>query len=220
MIQQHPGRRLVRLTLNTSSHSCTPPIQLFVPPRVLPFLRLLIPDHPSSTVNPLLILPPSSAPLHMPVSPYWMPLAGSSGLISPNSILVRMVRARRPNSSSMFSPDRAETSQDTGMPCLEAHVDASCGDTSLPSAADVAVLCVPRPNPLEELNDPCADGGGPDLLLSKLAAPGVGGSGASAGSEISDLLPASRTVSCGDASAFASFKKVGNARKELWDVMS
>lgn len=115
----------------------------------------------------------------------------------------------------MFSPDRAETSQDTGIPCLEAHCEASCGDTSLPSVAAVAVLCVPRPRPFDELKDPCADGGGPDRLLSKLAPLEVGGSGASVGSEISDLLPASKTVSCGDASARASFRKVGKARKEL-----
>jgi hypothetical protein len=140
LVQQHLRR--LPSSLNTSSHSLNTGLRDFPPRRRR--------GPPSSAVSELFILPPSDiAPPHDPPSPYWIPLWGSSGLISPSSILVRIIRASREKMSSTLSPERAETSTDTGMPCLDAHCDASSSETSLPSAVTVAVFCEPSPNPLE-----------------------------------------------------------------------
>lgn len=80
-----------------------------------------------------------------PESPYWIPLIGSSGSISPSSIFVRIMRARRPNTSSTPSPLKALTSIVTGTLTLLAQRLASVADTSRPSGAMVALSWVPRP---------------------------------------------------------------------------
>ncbi|KAK5634928.1 hypothetical protein RRF57_010640 [Xylaria bambusicola] len=81
----------------------------------------------------------------MPPSPYCMPLIGSSGSISPSSILVKIMRASRPNNSSTPSPENAETSMVTGTLTPLAHREASSGDTSRPSGATVARSWAPNP---------------------------------------------------------------------------
>lgn len=121
--QQQPLFRLFPPSLNTSSHSLSAP-------DFLPLLRYLTPSSP----NPLLILPPPSS---QPKSPYCMPLAGSSGSISPSSILVKIILANLLNSSSTFSPFSAETSTATGIPFCPAHRDAVSVGTSRPSGAIV-----------------------------------------------------------------------------------
>jgi len=122
--QQHPP--LLRPPLNVNT-SCQSPK---APPPFFPLFRYLTPSSP----NPLLILP---VPSSHPRSPYWIPLAGSSGSISPSSIFVRIIRASLLNSSSTFSPSRAETSTATGMPFEPAHWDAVSVGTSRPSGATV-----------------------------------------------------------------------------------
>lgn len=149
--QQPPLRRRVPSSLKTSSHSWRPLIHPWVLPRLLLCLR----RWPSSNVMPLLMLLMSDAFADQPpLSPYCMPLCGSSGSISPSSILVRIIRASRENSSSTLSPDRADTSTATGMLCDDAHCDATSSDTSRPSGAIVFVFCVPTPSPLVELMEP------------------------------------------------------------------
>jgi hypothetical protein len=87
----------------------------------------------------LLILALSAAPDH-PISPYCIPLAGSSGFISPSSILVKIMLANLVKISSIFSPDKAETSIASGMSWDEAHLEASELKTSLPSATVTVFL--------------------------------------------------------------------------------
>src|SRR5436190_14744878 len=123
--QQQP-RRLLPVTpssLNTSSHSRIPVIHPFPAARLRGFLLRLLSPCPS-TVNPLFILPPSLAPVpQAPLSPYCIPLCGSSGSTSPNSIFVRIILANLENTSSTFSPDKADTSTATGMFWEDAHRD-------------------------------------------------------------------------------------------------
>ncbi|KAI4236262.1 MAG: hypothetical protein L6R40_006200 [Gallowayella cf. fulva] len=59
--------------------------------------------HPLPRPRPRPLLAPPS-PVVPPLSPYWMPLNGSSGSISPVSILARMILANRENNSSTPSP--------------------------------------------------------------------------------------------------------------------
>lgn len=137
--QQHPPPLRRLLSVNTSSHSLRP--QFCV--RLLPLRLLLSPLRPSSTVAPvmeLLMLPPSLAVFQPPLSPYWIPLAGSSGSISPSSIFVRIILANLPKISSTPSPLKALASVTTDIPAVLAHRLASARVTSLPSGATVA-LC-------------------------------------------------------------------------------
>lgn len=135
--QQHPPflRLPTPSSLNTASHSLIPFPQVPVCfPRAF---RLLLANPPSSIVVPTLFtLPPSS---HPPLSPYCIPLMGSSGSISPSSIFVNIIPAKRAKISSTPSPVYALTSTETGMVDLDAHRDASSGVTSRPSEATVAV---------------------------------------------------------------------------------
>lgn len=149
-----------------------------------------------------------------------MPLCGSSGSISPISIFVRIIRARRENSSSTLSPERAETSTETGTEASEAQREATSEVTSRPSGATVTVFCVPNP-PLDEFNEPQA------ALLLTLEGVGIGsskidGSGSYWASESSRsvLFPARITVSCGEAKARASLRKVGRALKDANEAIS
>lgn len=139
--QQHPPLLLrpAPSSLNTASHSLIPPAQPPVAALPLPPFRLLLPRPPSSltAVPPLFTLRPSS-PLQL-ASPYWIPLAGSSGSISPSSILVSIMLARRENSSSTPAPLYAETSTETGILLLEAHCDTVETGLSRPSGATVTV---------------------------------------------------------------------------------
>lgn len=139
--QQPPLLRLpVPSSRKTASHSLIPPPH---PPEVVfPLFLLRLPVPPSSTVVPiLLILPPSSQP---PLSPYCIPLIGSSGSISPSSIFVNIMLAKRAKISSTPSPVNALTSTETGMDWRDAQRDASSGVTSRPSVATVAVCWEPR----------------------------------------------------------------------------
>lgn len=158
-----------------------------------------------------------------PPSPYWIPLWGSSGSISPSSIFVRMIRASRLKSSSTPSPVNAETSTDTGILDLAAQRDVSSRLTSRPSGANVAVNLVPAPRLLADRTEPAPNSSGnEDCLLDALD--GVGGarelSSMNAACDdvsdaISDLFPASMTVRFGDARALASIRNVGRAVKEV-----
>src|SRR6266536_769668 len=80
------------------------------------------------------------------------------------------MRASRENSSSTFSPDRAETSTATGMFDFEAQRDASSADTSRPSVATVAVILEPKPAPVDDRTEPLPpeSKGKPDCLLETL----------------------------------------------------
>src|SRR6266536_263297 len=78
-----------------------------------------------------------------------MPLIGSSGSISPSSIFVNIILAKRPNTSSTFSPLKADTSTDTGTLLEDAQFEASEEETSRPSGATVARSCVPRPRDVD-----------------------------------------------------------------------
>ena len=139
--QQHPPFLRLPSSLNTASHSLIPLPHVPIPPP-RPF-RLLLAKPPSSIVVPALFtLPPSS---HPPLSPYCIPLIGSSGSISPSSIFVNIIPAKRAKISSTPSPVYALTSTETGMADLDAHRDASSGVTSRPSEATVAVWREPKP---------------------------------------------------------------------------
>ena len=176
---------------------------------------------------PLLILPPSDICVPQPpLSPYCIPLDGSSGLISPSSILVKIIRASRPKTSSIFSPDRADTSTETGIPCVDAHRDASSADISRPSGAIVTVCVVPKPVPvLEDMVEARDRNGFSDLSLSKLEEPtGVsiseGWLASWSSSSRSALFPTRSTVRSGEVNARASFRNVGSALKESRDERS
>lgn len=144
-----------------------------------------------------------------------------------------MMRASRVNSSSILSPERAETSTATGMFDLDAHRDASSGETSRPSGATVAVILVPALGLLIDRNDPPPESNGNgDCLLDVLE--GVpGGSCVSllpqewmspfedpSSESRSVLFPASNTVKFGDARARASIRNVGKAVNEGWEPTS
>jgi hypothetical protein len=101
-------------------------IPLLLPVPAPPDLTLPSPQLRPET--PLFTLPASSQP--HPPSPYWIPLAGSSGSISPSSILVRMMRASRSKSSSTCSPLYADTSTRCDILWVEAHVWACSRGTS------------------------------------------------------------------------------------------
>jgi len=165
-----------------------------------------------------MLAPSLTAPFQFPLSPYWMPLIGSSGSISPSSIFVKIILAKRLNTSSTFSPDRAETSTETGMLAEDAHRDASSAETSRPSGATVALSCAPRPKPVVDVTEPY----GMDELLTLDEV--VGGKELSIKEPLlfakSALFPTRRTVRFGEARARASFMKVGRPVKVLWDVIS
>lgn len=93
-------------------------------------------------------------------------------------------------------------------------------ETSRPSGATVTVVCAPNAL-LDDDNDPQA------ALLFTLDGVGIGssnidGSGSYCASESSKsfLFPARMTVSCGEARARASFRKVGRALKDAKEAMS
>ena len=193
-------------------------------PLLLGRRRLLAP--PSSTVRLLLILAPSLAPaFQFPESPYWMPLIGSSGSISPSSIFVKIILARRLKTSSTFSPDNAETSTETGMLAVEAHFADSSAETSLPSGATVALSCEPSPIAAVEVEAtelPPLKGRDEPLLLTLEGV--VGGMEASIKEPLplarSALLPTRSTVRFGDARARASLRNAGRFLKVAWEVRS
>lgn len=140
--QQPPPLLRLLLMVKTSSHSR----RLQFCARLFPLRRLLSPLSPSSTVAAvmeLLILPLSLVVFQAPLSPYWIPLMGSSGSISPNSILVKIMRASLPNISSTPSPLSALASVTTEIPAVLAHRLASALVTSRPSGAMVACCWVP-----------------------------------------------------------------------------
>lgn len=103
------------------------------------------------------MLAPSLAVFHPPLSPYWMPLIGSSGSISPSSILVRIILASRLKISSTPSPVKALDSVTTDMPAVLAQWLASVLDTSRPSGATVVLGCPLAPTePYRSLIEPLA----------------------------------------------------------------
>jgi hypothetical protein len=222
--QQHPFLLvLLPLSANTSSHSLLPPNPQFC----VPFLgRRLLLGPPSSAVRLLFILAPSLAPaFQLPESPYWIPLIGSSGSISPNSIFVNIILANLLNTSSTFSPERAETSTDTGTLADEAHLAASSAETSRPSGAIVALSC--EPNPMAAVDVEATElpplKGKEELLLLTLEGV-VGGIEASIREPLplarSALLPTRRVVRFGDARARASLRNAGRFWKVEWEVRS
>lgn len=140
--QPPPLERRALLSVKTSSHSRRP--QFWV--RLFPLRLLRTLPWPSSIVAPvieLLMLPPSLAVFHPPLSPYCIPLIGSSGSMSPSSIFVKIMRANLPNISSTPSPLSALASVTTEMPAVLAQRLASTDVTSRPSGAIVARCCVP-----------------------------------------------------------------------------
>jgi hypothetical protein len=122
-----------------------------------------------------------------------------------------------------LSPERAETSTETGMFDEDAHFEASSVLTSLPSGAIVALSCDPRPMPLFELTELPASKGKAELLLLTLDDV-AGGMDASIKDGVpfarSCLLPTNRSVKFGDARARASFRKVGREVKVECEVIS
>lgn len=136
---------------------------------------------------------------------------GSSGSTSPSSILVKIILASRPNTSSTPSPLSALTSIVTGIPTVLAHRLASSADTSRPSGATVARSCDPSPS-APDVDDEYDEPYGAD------DASGVEGGGGS--SARSSLLPTRREEKLGEASARASLKKGCRLEKETCEVTS
>lgn len=206
--QQQPPLLLLLepLSVKTSSHSLIPPR-----PQVCLLFGRLLRLTPSSPVMPLFTLAPSSAP-QVPLSPYWIPLIGSSGSISPNSILVNIILAKRLKTSSTFSPDRAETSTETGMLTVDAHFDASSLETSRPSGATVALSWEPKPILLADGTEPPRLEGVPPGRELSINDPELFARSA--------LFPTSKTVRFGEARARASFMKLGRPANVPWDVIS
>ena len=181
------------------------------------------------------MLPPSLAVFQAPLSPYWMPLIGSSGSMSPSSILVRIILARRPKISSTPSPFKALASVTTDMAAVLAHRLASALVTSRPSGATVAFCCAPNPAELPGSRDdgvpvePPTEGMEKELvaaLVPSVADPtllGVAGGSvvSTEGSEVrSSLFPTSMRLRLGDARARASLRNGCSNRKEPCDVIS
>lgn len=160
---------------------------------------------------------------------------GSSGSISPNSILVKIILASRWKISSTPSPLRALASVTTEMPAVLAQRLASVCETSRPSGA-IDALCI-APAPIEPacslyvagLDEVMADEEkelGTTAVVMVEAEPtllGVGG-GRLVSMRLSDvrssLFPTSMRLRLGEASARASFRNGCRARKDICEVMS
>lgn len=171
----------------------------------------------SSRLIPDLTLSPS----HPLLSPYWIPLCGSSGSISPSSIFVRIILASRLNNSSTFSPDNADTSTDTGIADRDAHLEAISGVTSLPSAFVAVSLEPGRLSSPRDLTELPASKGSEDCLLDILdGVRFVSGVVVELVSARSTLFPATMTVKFGEPSALASMRNVGSALKDVKDATS
>jgi hypothetical protein len=134
--------------------------------------------------------------------------------------------------SSTFSPDKADTSTETGIFEVEAQFDASTAETSRPSGATEALSCDPSPRVVlpelfEATDDPPLKGKDCDGFEPMLDGVPDGNDEGWISASIkfpvsakSSLFPTNMQVRFGEANARASFIKEGRAVKVLCAVIS